>query len=117
MTMGIVLILLGLAAVGVVVDFVLENDLAAATAQPVSLFGGTFDLSTPELVLTAAVMGALAVVCVFLGMGLLRGSWGRRRALKRQISDLREENMELRTKANLSNVMESGSEADAAGTR
>ena len=99
--MGMLLILLGVAAAGLVADYVVENDLTTAPSQAVSLFGGSFSLSQPELVLGAAVLGALAVVLVMLGVGLLRGSWGRRRALKRQISDLRLENTDLRSKVHL----------------
>ena len=62
--MGMLLILLGLAAAGLVADFVVENDLTTAPSQTVSLLGGSFDLSLPELVLGAAVLGALAVFLV-----------------------------------------------------
>lgn len=98
--MGIVLIVLGLAAAAIVGDFVFENDLGTSD-QAFLLFGGTFELSTPELVLVAAILGALAVLLVLLGIGLLRGSWGRRRALKQRMAELERENTELRTKANL----------------
>ncbi len=103
--MGIVLIVLGLAAAAVVGDFVFENDLDTPD-QAYLLFGRTFELSTPELVLVAAVLGALAVSLVLLGIGLLRGSWGRRRALKQQMAELQRENTELRTKANLAKAVE-----------
>jgi len=102
--MGMLLILLGLAAAGLVADFVVENDLTTAPNQTVNLLGGSFDLSLPELVLGAAVLGALAVLFVMLGLGLLRGSWGRRRALKKQIADLRLENTDLRSKVHLEAV-------------
>jgi hypothetical protein len=102
--MGMLLILLGLAAAGLVADFVVENDLATAPSQTVSLLGGSFNLSLPGLVLGAAVLGALAVLLVMLGLGLLRGSWGRRRALKKQIADLRLENTDLRSKVHLGAV-------------
>jgi hypothetical protein len=99
--MGIILILLSLAAAGLVADFVVENDLTTAPHQAVSLLGGSFRFSLPEVVLGAAVVGALAVLLVILGLGLLRGSWGRRKALKRQIADLRRENTELQSKVHL----------------
>jgi len=102
--MGMLLILLGLAAAGLVADFVVENDLTTAPTQTVSLLGGSFKLSLPEMVLGAAVLGALAVFLVMLGLGLLRGSWGRRRALKKQIADLRLENTDLRSKVHLGAV-------------
>jgi hypothetical protein len=60
------------------------------------------------LVLGAAVLGALAVFLVMLGLGLLRGSWGRRRALKKQIADLRVENTDLRSKVHLGAVTGTG---------
>ena len=106
--MGMLLILLGLAAAGLVADFVVENDLTTAPNQTVSLLGGSFNLSLPELVLGAAVLGALAVLLVMLGLGLLRGSWGRRKALKKQIADLRLENTELRSKVNLGTAVGMG---------
>jgi hypothetical protein len=106
--MGMLLILLGLAAAGLVADFVVENDLTTAPSQAVSIVGGSFRLSLPELVLGAAVLGALAVVLVVLGLGLLRGSWGRRRALKRQIADLRLENTDLRSKVHLGTAVGAG---------
>jgi hypothetical protein len=106
--MGMLLILLGLAAAGLVADYVVENDLTTAPSQAVSLLGGSFSLSQPELVLAAALLGALAVVLVMLGLGLLRGSWGRRRALKRQISDLQLENTDLRSKVHLGTALNTG---------
>jgi len=99
--MGIVLILLGLVAAGVVADFLVENDLATAPDQSVALFGGSFRLSTPEVVLGAAVLGALSVLLLILGVGFLRGSWGRRRALKRRVAVLEEENALHRARENL----------------
>jgi uncharacterized integral membrane protein len=106
--MGMLLILLGLAAAGLVADFVVENDLTTAPNQTVNLLGGSFNLSLPELVLGAAVLGALAVLLVMLGLGLLRGSWGRRKALKKQIADLRLENTVLRSKVNLGTAVGMG---------
>jgi len=99
--MGMLLILLGLAAAGLVVDFAVENDLTTAPQQAVSLLGGSFRFSLLEVVLGAAVLGAISVLLVILGLGLLRGSWGRRKALKQQIADLRRENTELLSKVRL----------------
>ena len=48
------------------------------------------------------------MVLVMLGLGLLRGSWGRRRALKRQISDLQLENTDLRSKVHLGTALSTG---------
>lgn len=82
-------------------DFLVENDLATAPDQAVGLFGGSFRLSTPEVVLGAAVLGALSVLLVILGVGFLRGSWGRRRALKRRLANLEQENASHRARENL----------------
>ena len=96
--MGIALILLGLLAAGVVVDFAIENDLAGAPERTFSLFGGSFTYNETQVVLGAAVLGALAVLFVVLGIGMSRGSLGRRRALKHRMSDLERENNELRSR-------------------
>lgn len=110
--MGIALILLGLLAAGVVVDFAVENDLAGAPERAFSLFGGSFTFSETQIVLGAAVLGALAVLFVVLGLGMSRGSLGRRRALKHRMSDLERENDELRSRRQAVTVVETGS-ADA----
>jgi uncharacterized integral membrane protein len=96
--MGIALILLGFLAAGVVVDFAVENDLAGAPERTFSLFGGSFTFNETQVVLGAAVLGALAVLFVVLGIGMSRGSLGRRRALKHRVSDLERENTELRSR-------------------
>jgi hypothetical protein len=110
--MGILLIVLGLAGAGVVADYLVENHLATAPNEPLTLFGATFNFSTPEIVLAGAVLGAAAVILVILGLGLLRGSWGRRRALKRKISDLEQENTNLLTRQRL----EEAARTDQQGT-
>jgi hypothetical protein len=97
--MGILLILLGLVAAGVVADFLVENDLATAPDQTVALFGGSFRLSTPDVVLGGAVLAALSVQLLILGVGILRGSWGRRRrVLRRRVALLEQENASLRAR-------------------
>jgi uncharacterized integral membrane protein len=96
--MGIALILLGFLAAGVVVDFAVENDLAGAPERTFSLFGGSFTFNETQVVLGAAVLGALAVLFVVLGIGMSRGSLGRRRALKHRVTDLERENDALRSK-------------------
>ena len=96
--MGIALILLGLLAAGVVVDFAVENDLAGAPERTFSLFGGSFTFNETQVVLGAAVLGALAVLFVVFGIGMSRGSLGRRRALKHRVTDLERENDALRSK-------------------
>lgn len=104
--MGVALILLGLVAAGVVVDLVVENDLAAGPTG-VSLLGGTFTFSESKLVVGAAILGALSVLLVVLGIGFLRGSWGRRRALKSRIAELTAENAALRSRAHLAAIVPS----------
>jgi len=96
--MGIALILLGFLAAGVVVDFAVENDLAGAPERTFSLFGGSFTFNETQVVLGAALLGALAVLFVVLGIGMSRGSLGRRRALKHRVSDLERENDALRAR-------------------
>jgi hypothetical protein len=103
--MGILLVLLGIGAAGVIADFAIENDLTTAPDQSFEFAGRTFNMSTPELVVTAAVLAAVAVVFVVLGMGLIRGSWGRRRALKGRIAQLERENLQLESKAHLSSTL------------
>ena len=94
--MGILLILLGLAAAGLVVDFAVENWSAAANDMTFSLFGGSFTATQVEVVIGAAVLGAIAIALCVLGAGLLRGSHGRRRSTRRRISELERENAALR---------------------
>jgi hypothetical protein len=96
--MGIALILLGLLSAGVVVDFAVENDLAGAPERTFSLFGGSFTFNETQIVLGAAVLGALAVLLVIWGFGLSRGSWGRRRELRHRVSELERENNDLRSR-------------------
>jgi hypothetical protein len=105
---SVLLILLGLAAAGLVVDFLVENDLASAQHQTVAFLGGSYRLSTPEVVLGAAVLGAVSVVLIVMGIGLLRGSWGRRRALKRRIGALEQENRKLQARENLAAAVDTG---------
>src|SRR5262245_13815113 len=94
--MGIALILLGLAAAGLVVDFAVENWSAAANEVTFSMFGGSFTATQVEVAIGAAVLGAVAIALCVLGAGLLRGSHGRRRTARRRMSELEHENAELR---------------------
>jgi hypothetical protein len=110
--MGIALILLGLLAAGVVVDFAVENDLAGAPERSFALFGGSFTFNETQIVLGAAVLGALAVLFVVLGVGLSRGSWGRRRELRHRMSELERENTDLRTRRQPVTVVETASDRD-----
>ena len=98
---GILLVVLGLVVAGVVAEFVVENGLSTSPEQTFQLLGGSFHLSRTELVLGAAVLGAVSILFLVLGLGLLRGSWGRRRGLKLRIADLERENSELRSRAHL----------------
>jgi hypothetical protein len=107
MTMGVLLIVLGLAGAGVVADYLVENHVATAQSEPFTLFGATFNIPRPELVLAAFVIGALAVLFVILGVGLFRGSWGRRRALKRRVADLERENTKLISQRRLTEAEQS----------
>ena len=86
--MGIALILLGLLAAGIVVDFAAENWSAGTADLTFELFGGSFTLTQMQVVLGAAVLGAVAVALCIVGAGLLRGSRGRRRNVRRRVADL-----------------------------
>jgi hypothetical protein len=77
--MGVLLIVLGLVSAGIVADFIVENATAGGVDQTFELFGGSFALSTTELVIGAAVLGAIAITLFALGLGLLGVSMGRRR--------------------------------------
>jgi uncharacterized integral membrane protein len=110
--MGIALVLLGLLAAGVVVDFAVENDLAGAPERTFSLFGGSFTFNETQVVLGAAVLGALAVLFVVLGVGLSQGSRGRRRAIKHRVSELERENTELRSRPTTVTATDTASRED-----
>src|SRR6266705_1512091 len=93
--MGVLLVMLGLVGAGVVMDYLAENNLTSAPNEPLTRFGATVHLSQPESTLAAFVIGALAPLFVILGLGPMRGSWGRRRALKRRIAELEQERTDL----------------------
>ena len=94
--MGLVFVLIGLLITGAVVDFAIENEVVGSTERTFELFGGTFTLGETQLVLAAAVLGALAVASVFLGLAMTRGSHDRRRTLRRRVRTLERENQDLR---------------------
>lgn len=101
--MGIALIVLGLIAAGAVVDFAIENDLGDVE-QSYELFGGSLTLSQTEIVLGAAALGALAFLCLALGIRMSRAAMERRRiernrlaGLERMNAALERENSQLRT--------------------
>lgn len=94
--MGLVLIVLGLLTAGLVADVAVENATAEAADVTVAIFGGSITLTPTQVVVGAAVLGALAVGLCVLGARLARGSRGRRRTAKRRISDLERENAALK---------------------
>jgi hypothetical protein len=104
--MGLLLIFLGLLTAGVVADFIAENDLLSAPNQTIVLFGTNITVSGAAVVVGAFLAGALALLLFVIGIGLLRGSWGRRRALKKRIADLEWQNTELRSRERLQEVVE-----------
>lgn len=95
--MGLVFVLIGLLITGVIVDFAIENEVVGSPERTFELFGGTFTLGETQLVIAAAVIGALAVVFVFLGLAMARGSHDRRRTLRRRVRTLERENQDLRS--------------------
>ncbi len=87
--MGIVLLVIGLVAAGVVADFAAENASGLAGTQAVDLFGQTFHLSTRNLVLAGAILVAAAVLLIGLGVALLaRRRHASRRALEIRVDTL-----------------------------
>jgi uncharacterized integral membrane protein len=101
--MGIALILLGLLAAGIVVDFAVENWSEGTGDLTFALFGGSFTLTQIQVVIGAAVLGAVAVLLCMLGARLLRVSRGRHRTargkladLEREVADLERENAALK---------------------
>ena len=94
--MGIALILLGLLAAGVVVDFAVENWSEGTADLTFALFGSPYTLTQIQVVIGAAVLGAVAVVFCMLGTQLLRVSRGRHRTARRRVADLERENAALK---------------------
>ena len=111
--MWILLILLGLVAAGTVADFVVENHLTTAPDQAFVLFRHSFELSRPKLVLAGAILGALAILFLGFGLGLVQGRRGRRRGLK----TLEQENAELRAKLNLVTALKAEPHGEPAADR
>jgi uncharacterized integral membrane protein len=99
--MGLVFLLIGLLITGVIVDFAIENDVVGSPERTFELFGGTFTLGETQLVLAAAVIGALAVAFVLLGLAMARGSHDRRRTLRRRVRTLERENQGLRASSSV----------------
>jgi hypothetical protein len=86
-----------LASAGVTIDFLIENHLADAQTQSFALFGTTIQLSEPAAVLIGFALGALTIVCLALALSSRRRGVGRRQ-LKKRVSQLEQENNELRTR-------------------
>ena len=99
--MGVLLILIGLIPAGVLADYLVENHVASAPKESLLVFGKSLSLSRPELVAAGCVLGVSTLVFILLGVGLLRGSWGRRHGLKRRVADLEAENTKLRAREHL----------------
>ena len=84
--MGLLLIFLGLLTAGVLADYVSENHLLNAPNQTIMLFGTKVTVSGVAPLVAAFLAGVLTLLLIVVGVGLLRGSWGRRRNLKRRIA-------------------------------
>lgn len=104
--MGLLLIFLGLLTTGLLADFIAENHLLSAPNETVVIFGMRITVSGAAEVVVGFLAGVVTVVLIVLGAGLLRGSWGRRRALKQRIADLEWENTELRSRELLQAVVD-----------
>jgi flagellar biosynthesis component FlhA len=109
---GLILMVIGLVPAGMVADYLVENHLSSALRGSFAIAHRTLQLSQPQLVLAGFVLGVAGVIFVLLGVGLLRGSWGRRRNLKQRIDDLQMENTKLRSRERLSQEVQA-SEANA----
>jgi hypothetical protein len=103
---GLLLIFFGLLVTGVVGDYVVENDLLTMPNQTIVLFGTRMTVSGSAVVVGAFLAGMLALLLVVIGIGLLRGSWGRRRSLQRRIAQLEWENTELRSRERLEEIVQ-----------
>jgi hypothetical protein len=103
--MGVLLILLSLVSAGALAGFIAENDLLSAPTQSFTMFGQDVNLSIAAISIVSFALGAITVILLIVGIGLLRGSWGRRRALKRRIADLEQRNLELQSRERLNQTM------------
>jgi K+-sensing histidine kinase KdpD len=117
--MGLLSIVVGLALMGAVADFVIENDIATAATQSFQIAGTTQQLSLPVLVAAAFALGALALGLILLGVRSMRR--GRRRTLQQRIRTLEDENARLHAQRNLQRIVripesEPVAEANAATT-
>jgi hypothetical protein len=103
--MGVLLILLSLVSAGALAGFIAENDLLSAPTQSFTMFGQDVNLSIAAISVVSFALGAITVILLIVGIGLLRGSWGRRRALKRRIAELEQRNLELQSRERLNQTM------------
>jgi hypothetical protein len=103
--MGVLLILLSLVSAGALAGFIAENDLLSAPTQSFTMFGQDVNLSIAAISIVSFALGAITVILLIVGIGLLRGSWGRRRALKRRIAELEQRNLELQSRERLNQTM------------
>jgi hypothetical protein len=100
---GVLSIILGLALLGVLADVVVENDLATAVHEPLTIVGTTQSISAPVIAIIAFAAGAFAVVLIVLGIRRLRHAG--RTQLQERISTLQDENARLHTQRNLQNIV------------
>jgi hypothetical protein len=91
---GIAMILLGMAAGGVLADAAVEN-ASTGSRHAVDLFGQTLHPSTLQLAVAGAILGAATVVLIGMGLALLvgrrrnrRGAVPDRAELERQVEHL-----------------------------
>jgi hypothetical protein len=101
--MGLLWIVLGIALMGAVADFAIENDIATAATQSFEMAGTTQQLSVPVLVVIAFALGALALGLIMLGIRSMRR--GRRKTLQQRIRTLEDENARLHTQRNLQRIV------------
>lgn len=101
--MGVLSIILGLALLGVLADVAVENDLATAVHEPLTIVGTTQSISAPMIAIIAFAAGAFAVVLIVLGIRRLRHAG--RKQLQERIRTLQDENARLHTQRNLQNIV------------
>jgi hypothetical protein len=99
----VLLIILGLALLGVLADVVVENNLTSAAHEPLTIVGTTQSVSLPVIAIIAFAAGAFAVVLIVLGIRRL-GHTGRKQ-LEERLLVLQDENARLHTQRNLENLV------------
>jgi hypothetical protein len=100
---GVLSILLGLALLGVLADVIVENDLATAAHEPLTVVGTTQSVSVPVVAIIAFAAGAFAIVLIVLGIRRLRHAGHKQ--LEERIRALQDENARLHTQRNLQNIV------------